>query len=254
MSSKCRATDSSKAKVMSYCWTGKHEFCFLFFLKSGLLLLGTFRDKIGWEKVISGTSTHKSVSFHSKNRCAIFKPHARLCKWYWGSMESCSPCSVYFTSGIYQNVWNICTRRHSCHSKTLSCEQPAASHYAKSNKTVELSLVSQSNISKYSLTTHIGRDLEVCLCADIEDNGRGNYRHEIPCLQREQSKQLSKPQIHQIWKNTRKCFCVILNGDVHLCVCLCVCFVHKILSSTLQQCQCLHEIIQQLISVKQKQH
>lgn len=134
-------------------------------------------------------------------------------------MESCSPCSVYLTSGINQNVWNICTRRHSCHSKTLSCEQPAASHYAKSNKTVELSLVSQSNISKYSLTTHIGGDLEVCLCVDIEDNGRGNYWHEIPCLQREQSKQLPKPQIHQIWRNTRKCFCMIHNGDVHLCVC-----------------------------------
>lgn len=75
---------------------------------------------------------------------------------------------VYCTSRIHQNVGNLFTHLHSCHSKTLSCEQPAASYYAKSNKTVELSLVSQSNISKYSLTTHIGEDLEVCLCLDIK--------------------------------------------------------------------------------------
>lgn len=56
---------------------------------------------------------------------------------------------------------------------------------------------------------------------DNEDNGLGNYRHEIPCLQREQNKQLSKPQIHQIWRNTRKCVDVIHNGYVHLCV-LCI--------------------------------
>lgn len=134
-------------------------------------------------------------------------------------------------------VRNICTHRHSCHS--LSCEQPAASHYAKSNKTVELSLVSQSNISKYTLTTHIGEDLEVWLCVDIEDNVWGNYRHETPRLEREESKQLSKSQIHQIWGNSRQCFYVIFNEDAPLC--MCEGFVHYILTSTLQWL-CFHEV------------
>lgn len=53
------------------------------------------------------------------------------------------------------------TQRH----YPVSSLQP---YYAKSNKTVELSLVSQSNISKYSLTTHIQEDLEVCLCTDLK--------------------------------------------------------------------------------------
>lgn len=141
---------------------------------------------------------------------------------------------------VYVCVWNICTQCHSRHS--LSCEQPAAFHYAKSNKTVELSLVSQSNISKYTLTTHIGEDLEVWLCVDIEDNVRGNYRHETPRLEREESKQLSKSQIHQIWGNSRQCFYVIFNEDAHLC--MCEGFVHKILTSTLR-CLRWHEIIKQ---------
>lgn len=38
-----------------------------------------------------------------------------------------------------------------------SSRQPP--HYAKSNKTAELSFMSQSNVSKHSLTTHIGAEL-----------------------------------------------------------------------------------------------
>lgn len=142
-------------------------------------------------------------------------------------MDNCSPWSAYF---MCVRVWNICTHRQSCHS--LSCEQPAASHYAKSNKTVGLSLVSQSNISKYTLTTHIGEDLEVWLCVDIEDNVWGNYRHETPRLEREESKQLSTSQIHQIWGSSRQCFYVISSEDAHLC--MWEGFEHKIFTSTLQ--------------------
>lgn len=103
----------------------------------------------------------KLIYYHQS---AIFKPHtSRL-----NEVSFATFLRVYRRPALLENVWNIFTHLHSCHSKTLSCEQPAASHYAKSNKTVELSLVSQSNISKYSLTTHIGEDLEVCLCLDIK--------------------------------------------------------------------------------------
>lgn len=80
-----------------------------------------------------------------------------------------------------------------------------------SNKTVELSLVSQSNISKYSLTTHIGEDLEVCLCLDIERNGR-QARDTLSAGGAEQTANSLKPQIHQIWRETGQCFRLILNG------------------------------------------
>lgn len=64
-----------------------------------------------------------------------------------------------------------------------------------SNKTVELSLVSQSNISKYSLTTHIGGDLEVCLRRDIERGG-GQARGTLSAGAAEQTANSLKPQIH----------------------------------------------------------
>lgn len=96
-----------------------------------------------------------------------------------------------------------------------------------SNKTVELSLVSQSTISKYSLTTHIGEDLEVCLRLDIERNGR-HARDTLSAGGAEQTANSLKPQIHQIWRETGQCFCLILNGldrlraSVSLCVYVCV--------------------------------
>lgn len=198
-----------------------------------------------FQKVKTVISNHM---WQDRCLCAIFKPHPR--RWYLGSLDCGLPYFLYFTCGIYENVRNICTSHHSCHSKTLSCEQPAASHYAKSNKTVELSLVSQSNISKYSLTTHIGEDLEVCLCLDIKHSGWGNYRHKIPCLLREVNKHLPKPQIHQIWKKIQEsAFFLILYGDVHLCVRAHVC-VLCIRSRDL----CCSKQLLQLISVKQEQH
>lgn len=132
---------------------------------------------------------------------------------------------VYHTSRIYQNMWNIFPHLHNCQSKTLSCEQPAASHYAKSNKAVELSLVSQSNISKYSLTTHIGEDLEVCLCLDINTTKttvwaptgmrylvcRGNRTNNFLSLKSTESERMQGSSL--VWS---------LYGNVHLCVCVCV--------------------------------
>lgn len=133
---------------------------------------------------------------------------------------------VYCTSRIYQNMWNIFAHLHNCQSKTLSCEQPAASHYAKSNKAVELSLVSQSNISKYSLTTHIGEDLEVCLCLDINTTKtmvwaptgmrylvcRGNRTNNSVSLKSTKSEGIRGSAL--VWS---------FYGNVHLCASVCFC-------------------------------
>ncbi|KAF0035826.1 hypothetical protein F2P81_011138 [Scophthalmus maximus] len=79
---------------------------------------------------------------------------------------------------------NFTSRRLQKYAKTRSlifravtqrrypCEQPAAAHYAKSNKTAELSLESQRNTSKYSLTTHIAEDLRRLPVSGYGDNGR----------------------------------------------------------------------------------
>lgn len=73
-----------------------------------------------------------------------------------------------------------------------------------------MSSVSQSNVSKYSLTAHIGGDLEDFLCLDIEDsedNGLDRrLRDTLPAKGGERDRQLPKPQIPQIWRNTRRRF------------------------------------------------
>lgn len=164
---------------------------------------------------------------HQGRASSIFKPHSRLRTWH-GSTEESRTCVLKIarrTFWTYQNIWKLFVHLHSCQSKTLSCEPQAASHYAKSNRAVELSSVSQCSVSKYSLTAHIGGDLEVFLCLDIKTTKTtvlGIHRHDIPCLQREQNKQLPKPQIHRIWRNVRICFGVILS-EMSICVCVCKC-------------------------------
>lgn len=142
--------------------------------------------------------------------------------------------SVYRTSRIYQKIWNLFTHLHSCHSKTLSCEQPAASHYAKSNKTVELSLVSQSNISKYSLTTHIGEDLEVCLCLDIKTTkttvGATTGTRYLVCRGNRINNFLSPKSTKS--EGIRESALVWSLTEMSICVRVCVCFVWKILRSS----------------------
>lgn len=134
---------------------------------------------------------------------------------------------VKFLAGLYCTSihWNVFTHLHSCHSTTLSCEQPAASHYAISNKTVELSLVSQSSISKYSLTTLIATDLEVCLCLDItttkttvwESTGmrylvcRGSRTNNSLSLKSTKSGEMWESDL--VWSRT----------DMSICLCVCVC-------------------------------
>ena len=139
--------------------------------------------------------------------------------------------SVYCTSRICRNVWNIFAHLQSCHSNTLSCEQPAASYYAKSNKTVELSLVSQSNISKYSLTTHTGKDFEVCLCLDIKTMkttvGATTGMRYLVCrgsrtnnfLSHKSTKSEGMPASASVWSLT----------EMSICVCVCLFCVEDLL-------------------------
>lgn len=120
---------------------------------------------------------------------AIFKPRLRgFCRFlFWNTSDG-----VKYVHQLSRPSVKGAARSHQ------------ASYYAKSNKTAELSLVSHSNISKYSLTTHIR--------AELEDGGRRNgfrylFRRGI------QSKQtLKSPKSGEIWENASAVF----NADIQL--------------------------------------
>ena len=160
------------------------------------------------------------------DRCPLYLNHLQ-CIRAQRSLVSHIFKRVHCNSRIHQNMWNLFAHFHSCHSKTLSCKQPAAAHYAKSNKTVELSLVSQSNISKYSLTTNIGEDLEVCLCLDIKTTKttvwattamrylvcRGNRTNNFLSLKSTKSEGIEESSA-LVWSLTAMSICV------SVCVCV----------------------------------